>query len=76
MVIDFKKLWVLELGGVWEVEVGEETQKDKSMVSLLGTRTRNLLGIRFQLPAGFAPVSVLSHYKGTGLDLDREIRLR
>ena len=76
MVIDVKKLWVLELGGVWEVEVGEETQKDKSMVSLLGTRTRNLLGTRFQLPAGFAPVSVLSHYNGAGLDLGREIRLR
>ena len=49
---------MLELGGVWEVEVGAETQKDKNMVSLLGTRIRNLLGTRFQLPAGFAPVSV------------------
>lgn len=58
------------------MEVGAETQKDKNMVSLLGTRIRNLLGTRFQLPAGFAPVSVLSHYNGAGLDLDWEIRLR
>lgn len=58
------------------MEVGAETQKVKNIVSLLGTRIRNLLGTRFWLLAGFAPISVLSHYNGAGLDLDWEIRLR